>query len=94
MCEASGPGTSKPHTGAVHVRVHSLPSSSTLCELGDCSPPTPLSMGFPRQEYWSGLPFLHPGDLPDPGIEPMSPAVPALQVVSLPLRSPRECNWS
>ena len=32
----------------------------------------PLSMGFPRQEYWSGLPFLPPGDLPDPGIEPES----------------------
>ena len=30
----------------------------------------PLSMGFPRQEYWSGLPFPPPGDLPDPGIEP------------------------
>ena len=34
-----------------------------------------LSMGFPRQEYWSGLPFPSPGDLPDPGIEPMSPAL-------------------
>ena len=33
----------------------------------------PLSMGFSRQEYWSGLPFLSPEDLPDPGIEPMSP---------------------
>ena len=32
----------------------------------------PLSMGFPRQEYWSGLSFSHPGDLPDPGIEPES----------------------
>ena len=30
----------------------------------------PLSMEFPRQEYWSGLPFLTPGNLPDPGIEP------------------------
>ena len=35
----------------------------------------PLSMGFPRQESWSGLPFPIPGDLPDPGIEPVSPAV-------------------
>ena len=35
----------------------------------------PLSMGFPRQEYWSELPFLSPGDLPDPGIEPVSPEV-------------------
>ena len=35
----------------------------------------PLSMGFPRQEYWSGLPFPSPGDLPDPGIKPKSPAL-------------------
>ena len=35
----------------------------------------PLSMGFPRQEYWSGLPFPPPGDLADPGIEPASPAL-------------------
>ena len=35
----------------------------------------PLSMGFPRQAYWSGLPFPSPGDLPDPGIEPTSPAL-------------------
>ena len=38
----------------------------------------PLFMGCPRQEYWSGLPFPPPGDLPDPGIEPVSPASPAL----------------
>ena len=41
----------------------------------------PLSMGFSRQEYWSGLPYPSPGDLPDPGIEPGSPA---LQADSLP----------
>ena len=35
----------------------------------------PLSMGFSRQEYWSGLPFPSPGDLPDAGIEPGSPAL-------------------
>ena len=35
----------------------------------------PLSMRFSRQEYWSGLPFPSPGDLPDPRIEPMSPAL-------------------
>ena len=35
----------------------------------------PLSMGFPKQEYWSGLPSPSPGDLPNPGIEPMSPAL-------------------
>ena len=37
----------------------------------------PLSTGFPRQEYWRELPFPHPGDLPDLGIEPMSPESPA-----------------
>ena len=41
----------------------------------------PLSMEFPKQEYWSGLPFPTPGDLPDPAIEPMSSA---LQLDSLP----------
>ena len=44
-----------------------------------------LSMGFSRQEYWSGLPCPPPGDLPDPGIETVSPSSPSLQVNSLPL---------
>ena len=35
----------------------------------------PLSMGFPRQEYWSGFPFPSPGDLPNSGIKPRSPAL-------------------
>ena len=46
---------------------------------------SPLSMGFSRQEYWSGLPGPPLGDLPDPGIEPASPVAPALQAGSLPL---------
>ena len=45
----------------------------------------PLSMGISRQEYWSGLPFPSPGDLPDPRIEPGSPT---LQADSLPSESP------
>ena len=36
---------------------------------------TPLSLGFPKLEYWSGLPFPSPGDLPDPGFETKSPAL-------------------
>ena len=44
-----------------------------------------LSMGFPRQEYWSGLPFASPGDLPNAGIKPRSPA---LWADSLPSESP------
>ena len=47
----------------------------------DCIPPATLSMEFSRQECWSELPFLSPGDLPNPGIEPGSPA---LQAYSLP----------
>ena len=45
----------------------------------------PLSMGFSRQEYWSGWPFLPLGNIPNPGIEPASPESPALQADSLPL---------
>jgi len=41
-------------------------------------------MGFSRQEYWSGLPFPSPGDLPDPGIEPRSPALQADALTSEP----------
>ena len=44
----------------------------------------PPSMGFSRQEYWSGLPFPSPGDLPDPGIEPGSPALQADFLLSKP----------
>ena len=43
---------------------------------------TPLSMGFPRQEYWSGLPFPPSGDFPDPGIKPKSPALRAHSLLS------------
>ena len=42
------------------------------------------SMGFSRQKYWSGLPFPSPGDLPDPGSEPRSPALPADTLTSEP----------
>ena len=45
----------------------------------------PLSMGFPRQEYWSGLPFPSPGPLPDPETEPASLVSPTLQEDSLPV---------
>ena len=48
----------------------------------------PLSMGFSRREYRSGLPFPSPGGLPDPGIEPASPGSPALQAESLTTEPP------
>ena len=49
----------------------------------------PQSMQFSRQEYWSGLPFPSPGDLPDPGIEPWSPALQADALLSEPPGKPR-----
>ena len=66
-----------------------LQSCLTLHDPLDCSPPGPLSMGISRQEYWSGLPLPPPGDLPDPGIKPMSPA---LQADSLPLSHWERCD--
>ena len=50
------------------------------------------SLGFSRQEYWSGLPFPSPGDLPDPGIEPRSPAFQADALTSEPPGKPKTCN--
>ena len=48
-----------------------------------------LSMGFSRQEYWSGLPFPSPGDLPDPGIAPRSPTLEADTLTSEPPGKPK-----
>ena len=56
-------------------------SCLTLCDLWTVVNQAPPSMGFSRQEYWSGLPLPSPGDLPDPGIEP---GPPTLQADSLP----------
>ena len=54
-------------------------SCATLCDPWTAAHQAPPSMGFSRQEYWSGLPFLSPGDLPEPGIEAIagSPALKA-----------------
>ena len=52
-------------------------SCPTLATPGTVARQAPPSMGFSRQEYWSGLPFPSPGDLPDPGIKPRSPALQA-----------------
>ena len=54
-----------------------LQSCPTLCDLWTAAHQAPLSIEFSRQEYWSGLPFPSPGDLPDPGVEPTSPALQA-----------------
>ena len=50
----------------------------------------PLSVGFSRKEHWSGLPFPSPADLPDPGIEPGSPALQADALLSEPPGKPQE----
>ena len=60
-------------------------SCLTLCNPLNCSPPGSFVLEFSRQEYWSGLPFSSPGDLPNSGIEPRSPA---LQADSLPSEPP------
>ena len=60
----------------VHVPTQLYP---TLCDPMKCGQPgSSLSMGFPRQEYWSGLPFPTPGELSNPGIKPASPASPTV----------------
>ena len=59
-------------------------SCLTLATLWTTAQQDPLSMGFFRQEYWSGLLIPSPGGLSDPGIESVSPAAPALQADSLP----------
>ena len=52
----------------------------------------PLSTEFSKQEYWSGLPFLSPGDLPDAGIKPGSPALQADSLLSEPPGKPIQYN--
>ena len=65
--------------------VEPLSRVQLFATLGTLACQAPLSMGFFRQEYWSGLSFPPPGDPPSPGIEPASPVSPALQEDSLPV---------
>ena len=64
-------------------------SCPTLCDLWTVAHQAPPSMGFSRQEYWSGLPFPSPGDLPHPGIEPRSPALQEDALTSAPPGKPK-----
>ena len=64
-------------------------SCLTLCDPMHHSPSGSLSMGFSRQEYWSGLPFPSPGELRNPGIKPGSPALQADSLPSEPPEKPR-----
>ena len=66
------------------VKVKLLSSAQLFVTLWTVAYQALLSMGFSRQEYWSGLPFPSPGDLPDPGIEPRSPTLQADALTSEP----------
>ena len=68
-------------------------SCLTVCDPWTVAHQAPPSMGFSRQEYWTGLPFPSPGDLPDPGIEPGSPALEANGLTSEPPGKPIRDYW-
>ena len=76
--------------GCVCVYVCVAKSYPTLCNSMDCSSPGSSVCGILRQEYWSGLPFPSPEDLPNPGIEPRSPT---MQADSLPSEPPGKPSW-
>ena len=75
LCVLSADPHHRDGLGSVHSSSHARLST---CDPTDCSPPGSSSMGFPRQECWSGLPFPSLGDLPNPGIESASLVSPAL----------------
>ena len=81
------------HYGRQYSESEVAQSCPTLCDPVDCSPQGSSPMGFSRQEYWSGLPFPSPGDLPDPGIEPRSPALQADTLPSEPQGKPWKTVW-
>ena len=70
------------------VKVKSLSPVQLFATLWTVAHQASLSMRFSRQEYWSGLPVPSPGDLPDPGIEPRSPALQADALTSEPPGKP------
>ena len=81
--ETLGAKPSDPASGALSVEMRQSTNRSEITYIVSDSfvtpwtvaRQTPLSMGFPRQEYWSRLPVPSPGDIPDPGIKPASPAL-------------------
>ena len=72
----------------VKVKVKSLSPAQLFATSWTIVYQAPQSMGFSRQEYWSGLPFPSPGDLPNPGIKPGSPALQTDDLPSEPLGKP------
>ena len=94
LCLAPGQETTAFSRHITKVEWHWHPCATksclTLCDPMDCSPPASSTHGFSRQEYWRGLQFSSPGDLPDPGIEPVSSV---LQADSLPLSHQGSTEW-
>ena len=77
---------------AINEQVKSLSHVRLFATPWTVAHQAPPSMGFSRQEYWSGLPFPSLGDLPDPGIKPRSPALQADTLTSEPPGKPNKCN--
>ena len=75
-------------TTSAHLEVKSLSHFQLFATPWTVAYQAPPSMGFSRQKYWSGLPFPSPGNLPDPGMEPGSPALQADALPSEPPGSP------
>ena len=71
-CLGAGPKQINMYFFVVVLLLSHVPLFATLWTVAH---QVPLSMGFLRQEYWSGLPFPSPGDLPNPGIKPLSSAL-------------------
>ena len=65
-------------TSRAHKHVYSLSCAPVVATPWAIDHQSPLFMGFPIQENWSGLPFPSSGDLPNPGVKPESPEIPAL----------------
>ena len=96
MTSFSDPCSGKPFWPTILYAVLCLVTQSypTLCDPMDCSPPGFSVHGiFFRQEYWSGLPFPSPGDLPNPGFEPRSPTLQADSLPSEPPGKPLPFFW-
>ena len=74
------------------VKVKSLSHVRLFVTSWTAAHQAPLSMGFSRQGYWSGLPFPSPGDLPDPGFKPGCPILQADVLLSEPPRKPKEAD--
>ena len=76
-------GSCTPHIGEnVKVKLLVTQSCLTLCDPIDCSLPGSSILGFPGQEYWSGLPFPSPGNIPNATIKPGSPELQADSLLS------------